>query len=76
LTPDRGMPRRGDAQVWRAELRWGVDDVEHIGCWALRRFGSNVGEQLEFVAGERLRDRGLSNSTQVRALLYGKWRYA
>lgn len=50
LTPTRETPRHGDAQVWRAELRWGGGGSENASCWAFRRFGSQVGEQLEFVS--------------------------
>lgn len=56
LGPSPGVPRGGDAQVWRATLSLLDSETEH-GCWMLRRFGSQVGEQLEFVAAHRLRDR-------------------
>jgi hypothetical protein len=73
LAPRPGVPRGGDAQAWRAKIL--VDDTgASIGCWALRRFGSRVGEQLEFVADRRLRDEGLLDGQRVRAVLFGKWR--
>ena len=72
LRASRGMARRGDAQVWRAR----IDAVQGpvLGCWALRRFGSRVGNQLELVASRRLRDEGLSDDQQVSVVLYGHWR--
>ncbi len=70
-----GVPRGGDAQVWRALLSQQNARMA-IRCWALRRFGSQVGEQLEFVAGTRLRDLGLHDNLRVRATLLGEWRDA
>lgn len=75
LGPRPGVPRGGDAQVWRAKLVVEADD-RVIACWALRRFGSGVGERLEFVAGRRLRDDGLIDGERVRAVLNGVWRDA
>lgn len=73
LGPQPGVPKGGDAQVWRALLsRYG--DGDRIACWALRRFGSQVGEQLEFVAGCRLRDLGFHDGLRVTASLFGEWR--
>jgi len=69
--PRPGVPRGGDAQVWRALLSH--DGGTAIRCWALRRFGSQVGEQLEFVADGRLRDSGLDDGLRVRAALLGEW---
>src|SRR5215510_411114 len=64
LGPRQGVPRGGDAQVWRAVLS---DDAgKAIRCWALRRFGSQVGEQLEFVAATRLRSLGLHDQLRLR----------
>jgi hypothetical protein len=75
LGPRPGVPRGGDAQVWRALLRHGgVGTV--IKCWALRRFGSQVGEQLELVADRRLRDFGLDDGLRVEVALLGEWRDA
>lgn len=72
LRPRPGVPRGGDAQVWRAILsRDGASNG--VFCWALRRFGSRVGEQLEFVAGNRLRDFGFNDGIRVKAMLLGKW---
>ena len=59
---------RGDGQVWRAR----VGSVED--CWVLRRIGSQVGQQLELVAGRRLRDDGLYDGQQVEVIMYGDWR--
>jgi hypothetical protein len=74
LSPTPAMPRCGDAQVWRAKI---VTEGGEVGkCWVLRRFGSNVGEQLEFVAGTRLRDDGLHDNQRVEAILYGRWKEA
>ena len=74
LGPRPGVPRGGDAQVWRALLAH--DAGMAITCWALRRFGSQVGEQLEFVADTRLRDLGLHDKLRVRVALLGEWRDA
>lgn len=75
LSPRPGVPRGGDAQVWRARL-----SVESVGlaisCWALRRFGSAVGEQLEFVAERRLLNDGLQYGNRVQVSLLGRWRNA
>lgn len=75
LVPTQGQPRRGDAQVWHAVIRRIADSLS-VGCWVLRRIGSSVGEQLEFVAGERLRDRGLQDGDFVAVSLYGHWKNA
>jgi len=72
LHPRPGVPRGGDAQVWRAQIR-ALDDSLTLTCWALRRFGSGVGEQLEFVAGQRLRALGLQENQRVQACLFGSW---
>lgn len=56
LRPTPEMPRRGDAQVWRAKIM--TDGREIVECWVLRRFGSRVEEQLEIVANRRLRGEG------------------
>ena len=74
LSPSREMHRRGDAQVWRAEIHRAIDPLFAVSCWALRRFGSNVGEQLEFVSRERLRNGNLPNYTPVTVHLFGRWR--
>ncbi len=73
LEPRPGVPRGGDAQVWRATLSLPGTGTRQE-CWVLRRFGSQVGEQLEFVAGRRLRGAGIEEGTRVRALLQGTWR--
>jgi len=74
LGPRPGMPRCGDAQVWRAKI---VREVGEVGeCWVLRRFGSHVGEQLELVADRRLRDNGLHDGQRVTVTLYGHWKDA
>ncbi len=72
LGPRPGVPRGGDAQVWRARLTT-LDASLTLTCWALRRFGSGVGEQLEFVAAEKLRSIGLQENQRVEACLYGLW---
>jgi hypothetical protein len=74
LVPRPGVPRGGDAQVWRAILL--SDAGPNVRCWALRRLGSQVGEQLEFVADSRLRDLGLGDGLRVRVVLFGAWRAA
>ena len=73
LRPRPRVPRGGDAQVWRARI---VAEVggQVVVCWALRRFGSRVGEQLEFVSDRRLRDDGLRDGQRVLAVLLGVWR--
>jgi len=43
LHPLPDSPRRGDAQVWRAEIAV-ESDGRTVSCWALRRFGSAVGQ--------------------------------
>ena len=73
LRPVPGKPRRGDAQVWRTEIRVIGTPDPAITCWALRRFGSQVGEQLEFVSGGRLRSRGLGYNPSVIVDLVGRW---
>ena len=74
LSPRSDMPRCGDAQVWRAKI---VGEVGEVGeCWVLRRFGSQVGEQLELVADRRLRDDGLHDGQLVTVTLYGHWKDA
>lgn len=72
LGPRPGLPRGGDAQVWRAELLI-ESDGRVICCWVLRRFGSTVGEQLELVADRRLRDEGLPDGCRVGVVLEGTW---
>lgn len=75
LGPRPDAPRGGDAQVWRAKISVpGAGPIYK--CWALRRFGSRVGEQLEFVADQRLRDLGLKDGQRVLATLLGVWRDA
>lgn len=74
LLATRDNARCGDAQVWRAVIDTQGRQVTH--CWVLRRFGSRVGNQLEFVAGRRLRDEGLSDDQPVSAVLFGNWREA
>jgi CTP-dependent riboflavin kinase len=72
LCPRPGVPRGGDAQVWRATLF--VPTAERtLECWVLRRFGSRVGEQLECVAGHRLRDSGLEDGDRIRVVVCGMW---
>lgn len=72
LRSTSAMPRRGDAQVWRARIFTASGAL--VRCWALRRFGSRVGEQLEFVAGRRLRDEGLCDGQHVTVILSGGWK--
>jgi hypothetical protein len=71
LGPRPGVPNGGDARVWRAQID--AEGQPTIHCWALRRFGSRVGEQLEFVSAERLRDRGLQTGQNVIAKIFGDW---
>ena len=73
LGPRPEVPRGGDAQVWKAVLLRGAEAV-HVPCWALRRFGSQVGEQLEFVAEHRLRDFDLNDGLRLQVVLLGAWR--
>ena len=72
LGPRTGVPRGGDAQVWRATLST-LDGSLVLPCWALRRFGSRVGEQLEFVAAQKLRALGLQEDQRVEVILFGRW---
>ncbi len=76
LLPRQGVPRGGDAQVWRAVLHRVTDPCAAVVCWLFRRFGSSVGEQLELVSGERLKDRGFPNCTEVTVHVLGRWRDA
>jgi hypothetical protein len=73
LSPTDAVPRRGDAQVWRATIET-TDAMICASCWALRRFGSQVGEQLELVADIRLRDLGLDDERRVVVAVFGSWR--
>ena len=75
LGPRPGVPRGGDAQVWRAMLSLADTGTRHE-CWVLRRLGSQVGEQLECVAGRRLRGAGIEEGKRVRVALQGTWRDA
>jgi hypothetical protein len=72
LGPQPGVPKGGDAQVWRGNLQT-IDGSLKLPCWALRRFGSRVGEQLEFVAADELRGFGLQEDQRVEAILFGLW---
>ena len=72
LGPRPGVPRGGDAQVWRARIDT-LDGSLSLPCWALRRFGSRVGEQLEFVAARRLRGLGLEENQRIAVSLVGSW---
>lgn len=75
LRPRQLEPKRGDAQVWRAFIsKYG--HAVFVKCWALRRFGSGVGEQLELVSDERLRDHGFQDGDLVAVSLYGRWKDA
>lgn len=75
LAPTAREPRRGNGQAWRARLEVPCEGLV-VNCWLLRRIGSAVGEQLEFVADRRLRDLGLVEGTHVRASVLGSWRDA
>jgi len=75
IYPRPGVPRGGDAQVWRAQIKT-LDGSLTLMCWALRRFGSGVGEQLEFVAAQKLRSLGLEDNQRVAVSLFGSWRDA
>ena len=75
LCPRPGVPRGGDAQLWRARID-SFDGTLSLKCWALRRFGSTVGEQLEFVSDQALRRLGLQEHRPVLASLLGRWRDA
>jgi hypothetical protein len=72
LAPILGQPRRGVAQVWRAAVRRFQDGLS-VDCWMLRRIGSGVGQQLELVSGERIRDRGYQDVELVEVSIYGRW---
>jgi hypothetical protein len=75
LAPREGSPRCGDGQVWRANIL-PIGSHEHIHCWALRRFGSRVGEQLELVSEKRLRSDALQDNQRLIVTLFGSWRDA
>ena len=75
LVPREGVPRGGDAQVWRANVIANGERKVNPPCWVLRRFGARVGEQLELVSGDRLRDAyALENGMHVEILMFGTWR--
>lgn len=76
LFPRLEVPRGGDAQVWRAVLHRVTDPCTAVVCWLFRRFGARVGEQLELVSRERLKDRGFPNRTAVTVHVLGRWRDA
>lgn len=70
-TPE--LPVRGDAQIWRAELR-SVRHSTAAHCWLMRRFGSGLGKQLELVADVKLRDKlGLQERDAVEVIVEGIW---
>jgi hypothetical protein len=73
LRPTADNARRGDAQVWRAELR--CRETGQAGsCWVLRRIGSARLTGLELVAAERLRDKmSLADGARVAVELDGYW---
>lgn len=63
LGPVPGMPNKGSAQVWRATL---LVNGRNLPCWALRRYGSDVGEQLELVSHLHMRSAfHLANGQEV-----------
>ena len=69
--PDRSD--RGNAQVWRAILR-NLNSGFERPCWVLRRIGSGLSQDLELVAGEKLRDSlGLVDGTPVEVEMEGSW---
>lgn len=73
LGPKRNMPRRGDAQVWRAELVIATRAYP-VDCWVLRRFCSTIKRQLEIVSDKHLRaEFGLDDGAEVTVKLHGKW---
>jgi hypothetical protein len=75
LHPRDGVPRGGDAQVWRAHVMIARRVMSEPPCWVLRRFGSRVEEQLELVSAVRLRHAyGLGNGTEVVVRMFGTWR--
>jgi hypothetical protein len=71
---ERG-PKGGDAQVWRAAIFFDGKHLTTPPCWVLRRFGSEVGEQLELVSGERLRDVPAiaKDWSVVMVRMFGQW---
>jgi hypothetical protein len=73
LQPTPEIQRKGDAQVWRAQIH-NRDNGQAVACWVLRRIGSARKDGLEVVASERLRDRlNLADGTHVTLELYGHW---
>lgn len=74
VRPTNDNPRRGDAQVWRAQIH-NLDNGRSVACWVLRRIGSGIRQQIELVASGRLRDKiGLVDGTRVTVELQGDWR--
>lgn len=66
LKPKPGQPRRGTAQVWRAELSV-ICTGETAKCWMLRRIGSSISSQIELVSEGHLRSQlKLDDGTPVR----------
>lgn len=70
LKPKPGQPRRGTAQVWRAELSV-MATGETAQCWMLRRIGSSIASQIELVSEHHLRSRlNLENGTPVKVVVF------
>jgi hypothetical protein len=74
LTATQAMPRRGEAQIWRALL---IAPNHEVGCWILRRFGSALKDQIELVSSIGLRNElGLASDREwpVVVRMFGRWR--
>jgi len=70
LKPKAGHPRKGDAQVWRADLL-NSSNGKKIRCWMLRRIGSGISSQIELVAEVNLRrELDLYDGTPVEVIIY------
>ena len=69
LLPTADQPRKGTAQIWRANLATAAGtDVK---CWMLRRIGSSIGAQIELVSEHHLRTLlGLEDGTPVNVTIY------
>lgn len=70
LKPKAGHPRRGTAQLLRAELRKLSTD-ETVKCCMLRRIGSKISSQIELVAEVPLRNAlSLRDGAPVSVVIY------
>ena len=73
LKATEAMPNRGAAQIWKSTLKINYSTIP---CWALRRFGSGLAQELEVVSDVNIRnEHGLTKDKNwpCKIELYGKW---